>query len=104
MTGPGLRRHRSHDIEPIDACLIAHAEVENVGAEGMNWRHAAWVEVIASSGGTRPSWSPPSPAVRWPCPISTRAVAVFVDEGKGRTRVVHGRNHLASASASATSR
>nr|BFE81547.1 hypothetical protein GCM10020093_041480 [Planobispora longispora] len=70
---PGLRRHRSHDIEPVDACLIAHPEVERVGAETLNWRGASSVEVIASSGGDRAVVISPSPAVRWPCPISTRA-------------------------------
>ncbi|HEX6468902.1 MAG TPA: class I SAM-dependent RNA methyltransferase [Streptosporangiaceae bacterium] len=46
----GLRRHRSHDIEPIDACLIAHPEVERLGVERKRWPGASGVEAIASAG------------------------------------------------------
>ncbi|MEV5407591.1 class I SAM-dependent RNA methyltransferase [Thermopolyspora sp. NPDC052614] len=49
----GLRRHRSHEIEPVDACLIAHPEVEKIGVETRNWRGAASVEAIASATGDR---------------------------------------------------
>ena len=43
----GLRKHRSHDVEPIDRCLIASAAVEEVGAERLVWSGAASVEVAA---------------------------------------------------------
>jgi tRNA/tmRNA/rRNA uracil-C5-methylase (TrmA/RlmC/RlmD family) len=46
----GLRRHRSHDIEPIDACLIAHPEVERLGAERKRWPGVFGVEAIVSAG------------------------------------------------------
>jgi tRNA/tmRNA/rRNA uracil-C5-methylase (TrmA/RlmC/RlmD family) len=46
----GLRRHRSHAIEPIDECLIAHPEVEVLGIERKRWPGAAGVEAIASAG------------------------------------------------------
>ena len=49
----GLRRHRSHEIEPVDACLIAHPEVEKIGVETRNWRGAASVEAVASGAGDR---------------------------------------------------
>lgn len=49
----GLRRHRSHEIEPVDACLIAHPEVEKIGVEARNWRGAAAVEAVASGAGDR---------------------------------------------------
>jgi tRNA/tmRNA/rRNA uracil-C5-methylase (TrmA/RlmC/RlmD family) len=49
----GLRRHRSHEIEPVDACLIAHPEVEKIGVETRNWRGAAAVEAVASGLGDR---------------------------------------------------
>ncbi len=45
----GLRRHRSHEIEPIDACLIAHPEVERLGVERKRWPGAAGVEAIVSA-------------------------------------------------------
>jgi tRNA/tmRNA/rRNA uracil-C5-methylase (TrmA/RlmC/RlmD family) len=45
----GLRRHRSHEIEPIDECLIAHPEVELMGIERKRWPGASGVEGIASA-------------------------------------------------------
>src|SRR3954451_219265 len=45
-----LRRHRSHTIEPIDECLIAHPQVEVLGIERKRWPGAAGVEAIASAG------------------------------------------------------
>jgi tRNA/tmRNA/rRNA uracil-C5-methylase (TrmA/RlmC/RlmD family) len=45
----GLRRHRSHEIEPVDFCLIATEEVEQVGAERLPWPGAAGVEVAAEA-------------------------------------------------------
>jgi tRNA/tmRNA/rRNA uracil-C5-methylase (TrmA/RlmC/RlmD family) len=44
----GLRKHRSHDLEPVDACLIASPDVEAVGAEALRWPGAAGVEVVAA--------------------------------------------------------
>ena len=45
----GLRRHRSHEIEPIDACLIAHPGVEQMGIERKRWPGAAGVEAVVSA-------------------------------------------------------
>ena len=44
----GLRKHRSHDLEPVDACLIATEDVEAVGAEALRWPGASGVEVVAA--------------------------------------------------------
>ncbi|WP_285581725.1 class I SAM-dependent RNA methyltransferase [Actinoallomurus iriomotensis] len=46
----GLRRHRSHAIEPIDECLIAHPQVEALGIERKRWTGASGVEAIVSAG------------------------------------------------------
>jgi tRNA/tmRNA/rRNA uracil-C5-methylase (TrmA/RlmC/RlmD family) len=46
----GLKHHRSHTIEPIDECLIAHPQVEVLGIERKRWPGAAGVEAIASAG------------------------------------------------------
>jgi tRNA/tmRNA/rRNA uracil-C5-methylase (TrmA/RlmC/RlmD family) len=46
----GLKHHRSHTVEPIDECLIAHHEVEVLGIERKRWPGAAGVEAIASAG------------------------------------------------------
>lgn len=47
---PGLRKHRSHDLELIDRCLIAALDVEAVGAELLTWPGAAAVHVAGAEG------------------------------------------------------
>ncbi|WP_207945400.1 class I SAM-dependent RNA methyltransferase [Actinomadura sp. 7K534] len=50
----GLRKHRSHDIEPIDECLIAHPGVELMGIERKRWPGASGVEgIVSASTGDR---------------------------------------------------
>lgn len=48
---PGLRRHRSHDLQTVERCLIAAAGVEQVGAERTRWHGAASVEVATTASG-----------------------------------------------------
>ncbi|MCG5213954.1 class I SAM-dependent RNA methyltransferase [Streptosporangium sp. KLBMP 9127] len=90
----GLRRHRSHEIEPIDACLIAHPEVEAVGAERKNWRGAAGVEVIAASGGDRAVVVAPKGRRSVAVPELDAPAAVLVNEGRGRTEAARGSGRL----------
>jgi tRNA/tmRNA/rRNA uracil-C5-methylase (TrmA/RlmC/RlmD family) len=47
---PGLRKHRSHEIVPVDRCLIAHPDLPAV--LGRRW-DAESVEAIVSSTGDR---------------------------------------------------
>ena len=47
---PGLRRHRSHDIIPVESCAIAHPDLPQV--LGRTW-DADSVEAIVSSTGER---------------------------------------------------
>lgn len=49
----GLRRHRSHDIEPITDCLIAHPAIREIDVPGRRWPGAGSVEVVVSSTGER---------------------------------------------------
>jgi tRNA/tmRNA/rRNA uracil-C5-methylase (TrmA/RlmC/RlmD family) len=49
----GLRKHRSHDLELIERCLIAAPGVEAVGVERQTWPGAASVEVLASPDGAQ---------------------------------------------------
>ncbi|MEZ0072684.1 class I SAM-dependent RNA methyltransferase [Planotetraspora sp. GP83] len=88
----GLRRHRSHAIEHIGHCPIAHPAVEEIGVEALAWRGAASVEAVASSGGDRAVIIEPRPH---------RAVAVpdvdasvLLDEGKRGTRALSGQASL----------
>ena len=43
----GFRRHRSHQVEVIDGCPIAHPLVEAAGVEGRQWDAVSEVEVAA---------------------------------------------------------
>ncbi|MCK2217541.1 class I SAM-dependent RNA methyltransferase [Actinomadura sp. ATCC 31491] len=81
----GFRRHRSHDIEVVDACLIAHPEVEAVGAEARAWEGAAGVEVIASSAGDRAVVVRPRPRRTVAVPDLDAPASILLDQGKGRT-------------------
>ena len=47
----GLRRHRSHEVIPIDRCLIAHPAVEETGVLHRRWRGRESIEVIIGSEG-----------------------------------------------------
>ena len=49
----GLRRHRSHRLQPVDRCLIASAGVEAAGVERVRWPGADRVEVSASVDGSQ---------------------------------------------------
>ncbi|PZG10922.1 class I SAM-dependent RNA methyltransferase [Nonomuraea aridisoli] len=81
----GFRRHRSHEIEVVDACLIAHPEVEAVGAEGHRWPGAQAVEVIASSEGERAVVVAPRPRRSVTVPDLEASASILLDQGKGRT-------------------
>jgi len=43
----GLKRHRSHEIQPVDRCLIAAPGVQELGVEQLSWAGADEVEVFA---------------------------------------------------------
>lgn len=64
----GLRKHRSHDIEPIDHCMIAAPGVSELGIEQQDWPQMESVEAIAASGSSdRQVVLTPAPAAdsRW---------------------------------------
>ncbi|WP_017610506.1 class I SAM-dependent RNA methyltransferase [Nocardiopsis xinjiangensis] len=45
----GLRRHRSHEVEPVDRCLIAHPGVTELGIPEVRWNGVRDVEGVASA-------------------------------------------------------
>ena len=58
----GLRRHRSHDVEPVEDCRIAHPGVASAGVTGRRWPGFDTVEVVASgTGETLVLLDPPLP-------------------------------------------
>jgi len=73
----GLRRHRSHTVQPVGRCLIASPGVEAVGAERVRWPGVAAVEVIASAGaGERAVIVTPRRRGRIAVPVSDPELAV----------------------------
>jgi tRNA/tmRNA/rRNA uracil-C5-methylase (TrmA/RlmC/RlmD family) len=50
----GLHRHRSGDIEPVEHCPIATAEVDRVGVGTLLWKGAHHVEITAPPHGGKP--------------------------------------------------
>jgi tRNA/tmRNA/rRNA uracil-C5-methylase (TrmA/RlmC/RlmD family) len=86
----GLRRHRSHDIEPIDDCLIAHPRIRDLDVPGRLWPGAASVEAITSSTGERSvviRSSAESGGVRIPQLPEGSSVVIDGARMKGRTYV-----------------
>ncbi|TDC48206.1 class I SAM-dependent RNA methyltransferase [Jiangella ureilytica] len=49
----GLRQHRSHEVVPVDTCLIAHDAVRAARVEDGHWPGASSVEVVAATTGER---------------------------------------------------
>ncbi|KIF77163.1 RNA methyltransferase [Streptomyces sp. 150FB] len=89
----GLRKHRSHDIEPVDHCMIAAEGVSELGVEQREWPAIATVEAIASSGSNdRQVILAPRPGGRLPLVELDKPVSVLrVEEHDGGVHRVHGR-------------
>ncbi|WP_445396770.1 class I SAM-dependent RNA methyltransferase [Streptomyces sp. LE64] len=89
----GLRRHRSHDVEPVDHCMIAAPGVTELGVEARTWPGMAAVEAIAATGSQdRQVILTPRPGARLPLVELDRPVSVLrVDERDGGVHRVHGR-------------
>ncbi|MBT2440562.1 class I SAM-dependent RNA methyltransferase [Streptomyces sp. ISL-36] len=89
----GLRKHRSHDVEVIDHCMIAAEGVSELGIEKRTWEGMASIEAIAASGsGDRQVILAPRPGARLPIVELDKPVSVLrVDENDGGVHRVHGR-------------
>ncbi|KOU31396.1 RNA methyltransferase [Streptomyces sp. WM6373] len=89
----GLRKHRSHEIEPIDHCMIAAPGVSELGIEKQDWPQMATVEAIAASGSQdRQVVLTPRPGGRLPLVELDKPVSVLrVEEKDGGVHRVHGR-------------
>ncbi|WP_314176433.1 class I SAM-dependent RNA methyltransferase [Streptomyces winkii] len=95
----GLRRHRSHEVEPIDHCLIAAPGVEELGIERREWPQMAGVEATAATGSQdRQVVLTPRPGGRLPIVELDRPVSVLRagERGgdKGNLHRVHGRDFV----------
>ncbi|WP_326596121.1 class I SAM-dependent RNA methyltransferase [Streptomyces sp. NBC_01803] len=94
----GLRRHRSHEVEPVDRCLIAAEGVTELGVEHRRWPGMATVEAIAATGSSdRMAILTPRPGARLPLVELDRPVSLMrAEEERGRggehsVHRVHGR-------------
>ncbi|MFB6563866.1 class I SAM-dependent RNA methyltransferase [Streptomyces sp. NPDC056400] len=89
----GLRKHRSHDIELIDHCMIAAPGVSELGIEKQDWPQMATVEAIAATGSQdRQVVLTPRPGGRLPLVELDKPVSVLrVEEKDGGVHRVHGR-------------
>jgi tRNA/tmRNA/rRNA uracil-C5-methylase (TrmA/RlmC/RlmD family) len=89
----GLRRHRSHEVEPIEHCMIAAPGVSELGIERRQWPGMDSVEAIAATGSQdRQVVLTPRPGARLPLVELDRPVSVLrVDERSGGVHRVHGR-------------
>lgn len=89
----GLRKHRSHDVEPVDHCMIAAPGVTELGIEKRTWPAMASVEAIAASGSNdRQVVLTPRPGGRLPLVELDKPVSVLrVEEKDGGVHRVHGR-------------
>ncbi|MFI8326913.1 class I SAM-dependent RNA methyltransferase [Streptomyces sp. NPDC085529] len=89
----GLRKHRSHEVQVIDHCMIAAQGVSELGIESRTWEGMAAVEAIAASGSNdRQVILTPRPGARLPLVELDKPVSVMrVDEKDGGVHRVHGR-------------
>ncbi|GGV07336.1 class I SAM-dependent RNA methyltransferase [Streptomyces spectabilis] len=89
----GLRRHRSHEIEPVDHCMIAAPGVSELGIEQRGWSGMESVEAIAATGSQdRQVILTPRPGERLPIVELDKPVSVMrVGEKDGGVHRVHGR-------------
>ncbi|MFE1444578.1 class I SAM-dependent RNA methyltransferase [Streptomyces sp. NPDC058739] len=89
----GLRRHRSHEVERVDHCMIAAEGVSELGVEKRDWTGMESVEAIAATGSQdRQVILTPRPGGRLPLVELDKPVSVMrVDEKDGGIHRVHGR-------------
>ncbi|MER7409322.1 class I SAM-dependent RNA methyltransferase [Streptomyces cacaoi] len=92
----GLRRHRSHEIEPIDHCPIAAPGIAELGIETRQWPGIATVDAVAATGSAdRQVVLTPRPGARLPIVELDRPVSVLrVGEKDGAVHRVHGRDFV----------
>jgi tRNA/tmRNA/rRNA uracil-C5-methylase (TrmA/RlmC/RlmD family) len=92
---PGLHRHRSHDVLPIDACPIADPAVTGLALADRRWPGIAALEVAVGSDGADPLLVlDPAPGRARALPGRPPAASVAVRDEEGLQRV-RGRTWVA---------
>ncbi|GGP41069.1 class I SAM-dependent RNA methyltransferase [Streptomyces abikoensis] len=89
----GLRKHRSHEVQVIDHCMIAAEGVSELGIEKREWPQIASVEAIAATGShDRQVILTPKPGGRLPIVELDKPVSVMrIGERDKQVHPVHGR-------------
>lgn len=88
----GLRKHRSHEVQPIDRCLIAAPGVTELGIEKRSWEGMASIDAIAATGSQdRQVVLTPRPGARLPIVELDKPVSVLRVAEDGGVHRVHGR-------------
>jgi len=99
----GLRRHRSHEVQPIDGCLIAAPGVSELGVEKRVWDGMASVEAVTATGSSdRQIILTPRDGARLPIVELDRPVSVMRIDDHGGLHRVHGRNFVRERAAGRT--
>jgi tRNA/tmRNA/rRNA uracil-C5-methylase (TrmA/RlmC/RlmD family) len=99
----GLRRHRSHDVEPVDRCLIAAPGIQELGVESRQWPDTAAVEAITATGSNdRQVLITPRPGGRLPLVELDRPVSVLRIDDQGGAHRTHGRPFVRERAADRT--
>ncbi|MDT0321149.1 class I SAM-dependent RNA methyltransferase [Streptomyces millisiae] len=93
----GLRKHRSHEVQPIDRCLIAAEAVTELGVEARDWSGMASVEAVAATGSSdrmvvlTPRGDARLPLVELDRPVSVMRAEEERGRGEQTLHRVHGR-------------
>ncbi|RKT17907.1 tRNA/tmRNA/rRNA uracil-C5-methylase (TrmA/RlmC/RlmD family) [Streptomyces sp. 1114.5] len=99
----GLRKHRSHEVQPIDRCLIAAEGVTELGIEARDWPGVASVEVIAASGSSdRQVVLTPRPGAQLPLVELDKPVSIARIDEQDNIHKVHGRSFVRERAAGRT--
>ncbi|MDH6705624.1 tRNA/tmRNA/rRNA uracil-C5-methylase (TrmA/RlmC/RlmD family) [Kitasatospora sp. MAA19] len=99
----GLRKHRSHEVQPVDRCLIAAEGVTELGIEGRDWPGVASVEVIAATGSSdRQVVLTPRPGAQLPLVELDKPVSIARVDEQGDVHRVHGRGFVRERAAGRT--
>lgn len=99
----GLRKHRSHEIQPVDRCLIASEGVTELGIESRDWPGVATVEVIAASGSSdRQVVLTPESGAQLPLVELDKPVSISRIDDQGNVHRVHGRTFVRERAAGRT--
>lgn len=99
----GLRKHRSHEVQPIDRCLIAAEGVTELGIEARDWPGVATVEAVAATGSSdRQVVLTPRDGAQLPIVELDKPVSIARVDDHGGLHKVHGRSFVRERAAGRT--